>query len=378
MKKVLFFAMVLGVVLCSCNRNKNAAKELLTQLKAAQASKNVDAVKRLYPGAEGVDSLFLNFDVEKLTFKQFTDTLVADDGAGHYIFFSTKNSDNITIINSKGVFVFPQYRMRFAKGTGQYKEGILDVELAKRMNDRAFDDYVLQKLRLKYANPLSVGNEIYDNYEDMKWYVPVTNHSDITLRSTDYDLQYKSSYYDYSNTSNYFDMPNIKTKVKTQQGFDIAPGQTVKFPFWNSDSEWYENFTIHYHISDATLMEAFQPTGREYEDYLAANGGVHSGKNQATLVGHKTLKGNIGNNAVNGTIDFTPDNTFTGAYGYKGRTTGIDIKGTITIDGQVVASETNAQGEVCGNYRGRVTGNIITGQFTNYKGKQFNFTWNIQ
>ena len=363
------------LALCACNGNKNAAKELLVQLKEAQTQKKVDAIKRLYPAAEGIDSLYLNFDVDKLKFKQLTDTLVSDDGAGHLVFFLTKNSDSISIINSKGLFIFPQFRMKFAKGTGQYKDGIFDVELAKRMNDKAFYDYVLQKLRLKYANPLVVGGQIYDNYDDFKWFIPVTNHSDITLKSIDYDLQYTSNYHDYSSSDYY---PSIKKKIKTELGFDIAPGQTVKYPFWNTDTEWYENFTIHYHISDATLMEAFQPTGNEYEDYLAANGGVHSGKNQDTLVGHKTLKGNIGNNTVNGTIDFTPDNTFSGSYGYKGRTTGVDIKGTITIDGQVVASETNAQGEVCGNYRGSVTGNIIMGQFTNYKGQQFNFTWNIQ
>ena len=376
MKKLsLMFCLGALLALCACNGNEKAAKELLVQLQQAQNQKNVEAIKRLYPGAEGVESLYLNFDVEKLTFTQLNDTLVSDDGAGHIVFFSTQNSDSITIINSRGLFIFPEYRMKFAKGTGQYKKGIPDVELAKRMNDKAFDDYVLQNLRLKYANPLGVGGQIYDDYGPLKWYILITNHSDIMLRSTDYDLQYTANSPEYSYDYEEF---SIKKRRRTEVGKDIAPGQTVRYIFYDNDTESYDNFSIRYHISDITLMENFQPTGKEYEEYLAANGGVPGGKNQAKLVGHKTLKGVIGKYAVNGTLDFTPDNTFTGTYGYSGQTSGVNIKGTITINGEVVASETDAQGNVSGNYHGRVVGNTISGQFTNYKGQLFDFTWNIR
>ena len=69
--------------------------------------------------------------------------------------------------------------------------------------------------------------------------------------------------------------------------------------------------------------------------------------------------------------------TFTGQYGYKGNTSGINISGTLGADGTWTATEHNNQGTVCGTYNGRVNGNTISGSFTNYKGTTYNFNFQL-
>ena len=366
MKKQLpIFIALACLMLTSCNFfTKKKAAGIVEQLKTAVQAGDINAIKSLYPNAELTDSLALDFDIGNLKYDFVNDTLVASDDAGHAFYFDTEN--DMHIVDSKGVFFFPAYRMKFAKGTGQYRDGLRDVELAKRMNDRAFDDYVLQKLRAKYANPLSYGELVSPGYESAG-YVPVTNHSDIPFRAGDYELRYKFSYF-------YTDIEDGESR--TCKGVNIDPGETVHLTI-NFEYGYPHSYVLKYHISDQTLMDAFTPTGREYDDYLAANGGVHGGEGKAQLTGHHTFTGHIGKYPVQGSLDFTTGNTFTGKYGYHGKTDEEDIEGTLMANGQMVATETE-DGDVCGSYRGQLNGNKVTGQFSNTKGQQFDFVWNIE
>ena len=361
--------------LTSCNYfTKRKAADILTQLKTAVETKNRDAITNLYPAAAGVDSMNIGFDLDNLKYEMVNDTLVASDDAGHAFYFDTK-SDTLCVVDSKGIFYFPAYRMKFAKGTGQYKEGLRDVELSKRMNDRAFDDYVLQKLRVKYANPISVGEfvvtqDIFYAMDTGEGYVPVTNHSDIAFRASDYEFRYKYTYY-------YAGMDNEETESRTLKGVDLEPGETGRMTMNFNGHGYPHSYVIKYHISDQTLMDAFTPNGNEYDEYLAANGGAYGGEGKAQLTGHKTFSGHIGKYSVKGTLDFTTGNAFTGKYGYHGKTDEEDIEGTLMADGQMVVTESE-DGEICGNYRGTLKGSQITGKFTNGKGQQFDFVWNIE
>ena len=96
---------------------------------------------------------------------------------------------------------------------------------------------------------------------------------------------------------------------------------------------------------------------------------LHGGEGKAQLTGHKTFSGHIGKYSVKGTLDFTTGNAFTGKYGYHGKTDEEDIEGTLMADGQMVATESED---------GTLKGSQITGKFTNGKGQQFDFVWNIE
>lgn len=374
MKKFLFVLSLSCLLLVSCNQKEKKAGEMLQQLKAAVDSKNMETIKSLYPAVTDADSLVTDFIIDSFKYEVVNDTLVANDDSGHAFYFFGEDDKDLKIVNSKGIFCYPDYKMKFAKGTGQYKEGLLDVELSKRMNDNSFADYILQKLRAKYSNPLSTGesvitSDLIDNATGAEGYVPVTNHSDIMLEGTDYDFRYNIDYF-------YPDEQG--TEKKSMKGKTIGPGETIRMPIWYNEHNLPHGYQIIYHISDATLMDAFKPVGNEYDEYLKANDGVPGGVENTTLKGHRTFSGSMDNYKINGTLDFSDGNSFTGEYGYKGRTTGLSIQGTLMADGTVTAIETNSKGNSSGNYLGKVHGTTITGRFTNYKGEQFTFEWNIK
>lgn len=92
--------------------------------------------------------------------------------------------------------------------------------------------------------------------------------------------------------------------------------------------------------------------------------------------GYYRLSGNIGGSTINGNITVS-GGSINGEYGYNGRSSGLELYGSIDDDGSVSVSEFNDDYN-SGNYRGRVASTwIIEGTFTNSKGSSFGYQWNL-
>ena len=91
------------------------------------------------------------------------------------------------------------------------------------------------------------------------------------------------------------------------------------------------------------------------------------------------FSGSIGYYTIKGTI--TIDGPFVrGEYGYKGKTTGITIRGELEYGENGIgftANEYNSDGVCCGSYIGKKEGNVIYGDYTNYNNEMFDFEWNL-
>lgn len=92
--------------------------------------------------------------------------------------------------------------------------------------------------------------------------------------------------------------------------------------------------------------------------------------------GYYQLSGSIGGSAINGNITVS-GGSINGEYGYNGRSSGLELYGSIEDDGSVSVNEYNDDYN-SGNYRGRVAStSTIEGTFTNYKGSSFGYQWNL-
>lgn len=92
--------------------------------------------------------------------------------------------------------------------------------------------------------------------------------------------------------------------------------------------------------------------------------------------GYYRLSGNIGGSAINGNITVS-GGSINGEYGYNGRSSGLELYGSIEDDGSVSVNEYNDDYN-SGNYRGRVAStSTIEGTFTNYKDSSFGYQWNL-
>ena len=263
--------------LASCDKNKEV-KQFATDFAAAVQSGNKSEITKMYPGAAAADSLVFAFDVEKSqieTQENGNIKIVLGEGKDVTI-VENENGEGFKVKESHGVFAYSADNLDFAKKTGQWKDGITDEELAKRMNDKDFEKSLIEKFEKDFSKRFSIVHKVpdsnFDASERQSIYI-VKNNSSSQIDGSDYEISIP-----FCKESYMFD-PNPKRWNETREGKTISPNGSVSYVEYiviergdfSRSGPVFDGHAIVLKLKGKALFNKyFSSTGNEYEEYLKA------------------------------------------------------------------------------------------------------------
>lgn len=130
-----------------------------------------------------------------------------------------------SVINSKGLFAYPEEKKDLATKTGLWDENLYDVELAQRMNDEEFEEFINQKIKNITSNILSLGPFEYTPFGAVTGQT-INNNTDQIIRGEEYSLtlHYDLPYFDHETQ----ELVNNEG-FSTEKGKYIPPHGSVVF-----------------------------------------------------------------------------------------------------------------------------------------------------
>lgn len=271
-KTILSIVVFLSLLfLASCEKNKKV-KQFATDFAAAVQSGNKSEIIKMYPGAVDADSLVFAFDAEKSqieTQKNGNIKIVLSEGKDVTL-VENENGEGFKVKESHGVFAYPADHLDFAKKTGQWKEGLNDVLQNKRMAEKEFKKTLVSSFSKDFVKMLVIKEK---TIVDDTYLTPATegcsvfsvyNNSKKSILGGDYELRIKTISFDFS---------GIEEKVLTEAGKDIKPNGSVVFRVRFDGHLAIDSADIFIKLSDEDLFNKYYtPTGKEFEEYIAANG----------------------------------------------------------------------------------------------------------
>ena len=278
MKKLVHLVpMVLALLLlCACDKNAEV-KQFMTDLTAAIEKNDKAAIEKMYPAAAKADSLALAFDAEKAQIEALEDgSIKIALGEGKDITLVKNEGDgSLSVKESHGVFVYPQERMDFALKTGWYDKTLDDIKNADRLADTLFVKYLNDKIAgaiiADLKSKVKVTKSVYTNFDinscRTSYLVVVSNQSNRQIEGDEYVVISKV----YSTVGFGFSRNRISLGNRTLTGKPIPANGQVSYTFSTDDGVEPENpvSTISVNPKIENVLADYQPTGKEYEEYLS-------------------------------------------------------------------------------------------------------------
>lgn len=251
---------------CRSRADKSAVEHFSTKFAKWVIEGNIDSVHSYYPASRGCE----RFELKNYVRSEVVVTRTEDPGT-FFVVLTSKvtitvmldGDGKLEVFNSKGLFAYDENALNRAKKTGQYVDGLNDIDQFHRMSDKGFDTFLVNKAKAA-VTPLMLGNRVTVRnagfvLDDGECYVPVTNTSDVPVTGAEYKLAYEDKFLDLGyNNSNY------------KKGVDIKPHETVKFKFTFTKLKDTDNYRIEYLTTEAArATKYYQFTGKEFDEYLA-------------------------------------------------------------------------------------------------------------
>lgn len=268
MKKCLFALSIL--LLAACSKDKSEDVRQFAADFAAKVSQNQkDSLLSMWPDVAEADSLALSYTADSIVVEQTANEgqFKVNFGSADMI-VSVAEDGKMTVGETHGLFAYPEDVMAFAKSTGQWVAELSDTALATRMADKDFKSFLVKDFRSRFSKMLSIqgkadgvahmGEFGYQSY--INWTVTVANATGKVVSGQDYTVTFP-----------FIDPWTGGLYPITVYGKDIATNGTVRVSVKN-DYRVLDMKTpyINIKLSDETLFEKyFQPTGKEYEEYLS-------------------------------------------------------------------------------------------------------------
>ena len=266
------WVLAMGLLIVSCGSKekkatpedevRNYGKYFIEKLSADQ----LDSLQASYPDIAKADSLVTvksdTIIVKEAAPGQFDLTLT--DGVTLKV---TRSEDgNISVIESKGLFAFPEDKVELAKKTGMWDNDLSDVKLNERIKDEEFFTLVESKLTNFTSNILKVIK--HDNY-NWEHSIPIRNNTSIPIKGADYKLRIEICCAMLTVDDKGNDYWNETSGWETLPGKDIGPSQTITYNIPHSDHCAICKAKIVMNLSNKEIQEKFAPyTGNEYQEYL--------------------------------------------------------------------------------------------------------------
>lgn len=290
-KTILSIVVLLSLLfLTSCDKNKEV-RQFAIDFAAAVQSGNKSEITKMYPDAAKADSLSFAFDAEKAEIETLDDGSIKIALSDDIDIILAKNDGdgNLKVKASHGVFAYPSDRLELAKKSGQWKDGLNDIEQTERLADTLFLRWMQAKMvesmksLVKITNS-SVSSKHVSNYniaseeERCSYTVTVANNTDQEIEGNDYTISVKETWYlwkDGWEDMSFRETKHPESSTKTLTGKPIPAKGTATYT-WNetfagSHHFGYSNFgvqsTLNYTPKQSDFN--FKYTGKEYEEYLS-------------------------------------------------------------------------------------------------------------
>lgn len=269
MKKILFVFIPL-MILCACGGKKispeeevrNYGKYFVEKINANQ----LDSLKTTYPDIVKADSIV---PVQSDTI------IVVETSPGLFdvalvegINLKLKHSEdgNISVVESRGLFTFPEGKIEIAKKTGMWNDSLTDASLAERMKDEDFFNHIKKNKTkdvskiITYGNRGTVTKVPRDGLDSGKGYFILTNKSNHAIKGSDYNVIEKEI----------IDHMGRHSYTSTHKGVDIPANGTAHYNVtFSGHTIDLQIQNIKWNISESELISRFAPfTGKEYQEYL--------------------------------------------------------------------------------------------------------------
>ena len=376
MKKLLLMIVAaMLVALAGCNGVGGASDDEQVRAFAGKfiqfvKSNNHDSIVAMYKGLEGLDVRFAELG-EEINVEEDADspgTFKVTIGDADFMVERAQDG-TMTITKSHGLLVYDASKIDFARKTGQFKDGLNDVEQAQRMCDEGFDEYLLSKVNSKMKGGLRIiGHKTYgDEYYDGEWMsaqgiiFTIKNNLDVAMPGSAYSVIYKSGYWG--------DMSSAQTEVIP--GRDIEPNGTVTVrstrlgPDMESDDKWSIRMND---VSPDQLLEAYSPTGTEFDEYLSTKKSEGENINAGSGDGISgNYVGEVGGSGCEMLI-YGNEGTYTMSYNNDKRTLKRQSIGVY---------KAYKYGKFIGTFRGKFSNGTYKGRFYNPKGASSPFSLNL-
>lgn len=362
----------LALLAVSCSRD-GKVKKFVEEFATAVSKGDRKAITQMYPDVTDADSLAVNFDEDSVEITRDGEKNLTTVKLREGVDLVLKESEDgqFVIQLSHGLFAYPADVLAFAKKTGQWKDGLNDVEQAVRMADQGLVDYLYKQFNIQLKNGLSIVNSgtYGDDYYEGEWVsakgatFTVKNSTTVNIPGSAYQIIYKEGYWGGGSMS-----------TEIVPGKDISAGGTVllktKKLGSSMESDVSERLEVK-GISKEDFLKDFQPKGNEFDDYLNREGkGVKPKGESLTFV----VEGTMGGCSTRLLLDGKSGSMF--YYTNEEKVDrNVELVSYDPETGQLVLRVKTWEGKVTGNLRGTYRNGVYTGQFNNVNGKTSSFSF---
>ena len=236
---------------------------------AEKVSKNQkDSLTAIWPDVVKADSLALAFAADSISVEPTQTAGQYKVNFGNADMLVTMAEDGkMTVGETHGIYAWPTEDIDFAKKTGQWKDGLNDLELAERMGDKEFKTLVTADFSKKMQDALKAEKKIIMIKDQVNPPEPgimaaiIHNNSDIAFSASDYNVVFR-----------YCDLHDMMTErysFETKPGKDIPANGTVQVACDFTGRYFPQSASVKMKLSNEQLAaKYFKPTGNEYEEYL--------------------------------------------------------------------------------------------------------------
>ena len=260
------------MMLCACGGSKKASPEEEVRIYGKYfiekvSAPQLDSLQASYPDIVNADSIVPIQSDTIIVTESAPDQYNMTIAEGVILKLNHFDDGHFTVTESNGLFAFPKDKLDLAKKTGMWEDKLSDSELAKRINDEGFTDYLKKIKTVKTSDIFSISKmkipkEIYGITDTTQ---PITNLTDQEISGNDYSviLEY---YFQMAATD---EDDGVEKGTTILKGKNIRPGGTVEFPVEYGFRGSSEIKSIKWNLTPEQLQEKFAVyTGKEYQEYL--------------------------------------------------------------------------------------------------------------
>lgn len=229
---------------------------------AEKASNNeLDSLKDIYTDVSLADSVSLNLDSIDIEKTDSPDIYIVKFSKNQSIKVVTDADGKIRVIESHGVFAYPEVREQLARLGGMWDENLNDVDMAQRMKDDGYFDFVTEKVNSTASNVIGVGSVSAVGNGALAQ--QIVNKTDRQIWGSDYVVKIRQTHYRSENPDS--------VNYTFLDGKDIAPKGSVTFNLTQADAGDEVVDGINFVLTNKEQVERFvHLTGNEYREYLAS------------------------------------------------------------------------------------------------------------
>jgi len=267
MKKLFFYIAIL-LLFTGCGAQDSHVKEFASQLLTALNNGDNAAIAKMYPGAADVNAFASGFNLDSIQIENdnMTGGYKVLLGNGNWFSVTGDDKESLKVVDSHGLFAYPEEQMTFAQETGWVTADMNDQEMRKAFADTTFYDYLYDKTMEQLKK--NVVTEVNYEKSDIRGFTEVqstivaqvTNNGSHAISGEDYNLSIWS---------------DLEDDPKTVKGKDVAPKETVylsaRFPAEGAARQMYYA-ALKWNISGQSKREVvtkyYEIHGGEYGDYI--------------------------------------------------------------------------------------------------------------